>query len=330
MYSLLYEERSVIRLMLEDVVKNNFDSVRFWCFDHGNTSKLKDSLQYTLNIISELKLKAIPVLSDQWGFIKNYNMDLDWYKNGYRSDFMPFAIDMVKEFKNRNEIILWELINEPACDSYEIFHKFVEDSTSELKNVNENHLLSLGTIGGIGNKFGGPFSRFSLKKFERLYSIKSLDTVSLHDYSYDSTILDRLDILFRFGGKNFGFLGSLNNFFTFLPSKIDEYYITKLKKARLGGINVRRIWKNYNFKQIDSAKKLEKPVYIGEAGYKKILNNRPEVIKIEADNLFRHDISGILLWSFESNGKSIDGHGYGFGNEDNLGETVKNIKDQIL
>ncbi len=328
MYSLLYEEQIISVQMLEDVCANNFDSVRFWCFDSGDRNEIKRKLKFILDKCAELNLKAIPVLSDQWGFIKNYNMDVEWYKNGYKNDFMSYASEMISEFKERKEIILWELINEPICSDFEIFYKFVQDSTKQLKTVNENQLITLGTIGGIGNKFGNPFSRFSLKNFEKLYSIKTLDAVSLHDYSYDSTVLERMDILFRFGGKHYKILERINNFISFIPSKLDEYFLNR-SKIRIGGFNLRRLWKRYNTKQIEISKKLEKPVYVGEAGYKRKLTNRRRVIELEALELFRKDISGVMLWSFESNGKSVDGHGYGFDGADGISEVVKSIRNSV-
>ncbi|MBK8549865.1 MAG: hypothetical protein IPL53_01940 [Ignavibacteria bacterium] len=41
------------------------------------------------------------------------------------------------------------------------------------------------------------------------------------------------------------------------------------------------------------------------------------------ERYFKEGVSGILLWSFESQGKSLDGHDYGFGAGDDFGQIIK-------
>lgn len=75
---------------------------------------------------------------------------------------------------------------------------------------------------------------------------------------------------------------------------------------------------------LSSAKKLNKPVYIGEVGFKKSLKEmRKIILNKELKEYFAAGISGVLLWSFESQGKSMDGHDYGFNKNDGFGEVVK-------
>ncbi|MBK8549864.1 MAG: cellulase family glycosylhydrolase [Ignavibacteria bacterium] len=108
---------------------------------------------------------------------------------------------MVSSFKYREEILLWELINEPSTDSFEDIYNFSKTASEFIKSKDPNHLISIGTIGGIGDKFGNFFSRFNINNFEKLYSINTLDAVSIHDYSFSSTLFERLDIYHRLKDK---------------------------------------------------------------------------------------------------------------------------------
>ena len=92
-------------------------------------------------------------------------------------------------------------------------------------------------------------------------------------------------------------------------------------------LTVRKIWKHFNAKNISAAKKLNKPVYVGETGFKKSLKEfRKIILKNELERYFKSGISGVLLWSFESQGRSLDGHDYGFGVEDGFGEIIKRME----
>ena len=74
-------------------------------------------------------------------------------------------------------------------------------------------------------------------------------------------------------------------------------------------------------------KKLNKPVYIGEIGFKKNMGGyRKIIIEREYKKYFKSGVSGILLWSFEAEDRSKDGHDYGFDESDDFKETIKEIK----
>ncbi|MBK7253732.1 MAG: hypothetical protein IPI04_07375 [Ignavibacteria bacterium] len=53
---------------------------------------------------------------------------------------------------------------------------------------------------------------------------------------------------------------------------------------------------------------------------------RKLILEQELKRYFNEGIAGVLLWSFESQGKSVDGHDYGFGVDDGFGEVVKKLK----
>ncbi|MDQ3021102.1 MAG: cellulase family glycosylhydrolase [Bacteroidota bacterium] len=324
MYELAHVDSATTELMIEDAAREGFKVIRFWAFEPTSKNKLKE----ICDIVNEYKIKIIPVLADTWGFLQNYRIEGDWYREGYKKNYIKYVSDIVGSFKEQPEILLWELINEPSTESFEDIYNFTKDASEKIKSIDSNHLLSLGTIGGIGDKFGGFFSRFNSGNFETLYSIKSLDTVSIHDYSFSSTVFERLDIFQRLKGnyKSSELYKSIADAVNFFPGLIDNATLKKFDKTYDFPLTIRKIWKTYNSKNISIAKRLKKTVYIGEIGFKKNLNEfRKIVLENELKRYFKEGVSGILLWSFESQGRSLDGHDYGFGIEDGFGETIKNI-----
>lgn len=325
MYELANVESSVAELMIREANDAGFSVIRFWAFEPLDKSKLK----VILDISKEFNLKLIPVLADTWGYLQNYKIDDEWYRTGYKKNYLNYVTDIVSNFKDRNEIMLWELINEPMNNSFTEMYNFAEDASKTIKQADPNHLISIGTIGGIGDKFGDQFSRFNVANFEKLYSIKTLDAISIHDYSFNSTIFERLDILFRLKGKanSADFFRKIDAMINSIPQSIDKFTLDKFKRTYDFPLSLRYVWNSYNKKNIQIAKKLNKPIYIGEVGFKKSMKEyRNLFLKQELKKYFTEGIAGVLLWSFESQGRSVDGHDYGFGVDDGFGEVVKKFK----
>lgn len=311
MYELAFVDDETSDLMLRDAKEYGFGTVRFWCFHTVSIKKV----EHVISCAKKYSLKLIPVLADRWSYNQKFSINSEWYINGYKEIYLPHVLSLLRHFKNSEEIIVWELINEPETEKFEYLYNFCLDATKKIKEVNKNHFISIGTIGGIGDKFGSQFSRFNSTLFEKLYSIKGLDIVSIHDYSYDSTLFDRLEIHFYFKGKPgiAKFFNVLNKPFVWIRSLWDYFCLQSFNKIISNPISVRWLWR-YNIKKnIESAKSLNKQVYIGEIGYKSYNGNfRKELIKYDRIRYFNEGVSGYLLWSFEAQGKSKDGHGYGF------------------
>ena len=325
MYELANVDSQTTELMIRDAFVEGFSVIRFWAFEPMEKKKLKE----ICNIVKSYNIKIIPVLADTHGFLQNYKIDAAWYKNVYKKNYLKYIADITVTFKDSDEILLWELINEPVTDSFSDIYYFSKNASELIRSSDPNHLISIGTIGGIGDKFGDFFSRFNPHNFKELYSIKTLDAVSIHDYSFNSTILERLDILLRLKGKSKSsdVLNKAERLLNALPEAIDKLTVSRSGKTYDFPITVRSIWKHFNAKNISAAKQLNKPVYVGETGFKKSLKDfRMIILKNELERYFKSGISGVLLWSFESQGRSLDGHDYGFGIEDGFGEIIKRMK----
>lgn len=324
MYELANVDRSTASLMIKDAYEEGFKVIRFWAFEPMKKENLLDICDF----VKDYDMKIIPVLADPSGYLQSYKVDYNWYKEDYKKNYIPYLSDIADSFKDRDEILLWELINEPMTNSFEDIYNFAKYTSEKIKTIDSNHLISIGTIGGIGDKFGGFFSRFNSDNFYKLYSLDTLDAVSIHDYSFNSTLLERLDILYRLKGsyKKSNMLNKLSSLINLIPDKIDSYTINKLNKTYDFPFTVRSLWKKFNSKNISTAKKLNKPIYIGEIGFKKNLGGKRKIIlETEIKKYFNEGISGILLWSFESQGKSRDGHDYGFDKNDGFKEVNESV-----
>ncbi|MBS1495036.1 MAG: cellulase family glycosylhydrolase [Bacteroidetes bacterium] len=314
MYELAGVDDSTTELMLRDAKAYGFDTVRFWCFYPTTDEKL----QFIINCAKKYELKLISVLADRWNYNQKFEINSDWFTGGYKKVYLPYILNLIEKFKKNEEILIWELINEPAAKKFDYIYNFVSDVTQKIKAVNTNHLISIGTIGGIGDKLGNHFSRFNSSLFEKLYSIKGLDIISIHDYSYDSTLLDRIEIHFYFKGKPHiaKIFNALNKPNVWIRSLWDYFCLENFNKIISSPLSVRWLWRHYIKKNIETANSLNKQIYIGEIGYKSYNGNfRKNLIKHDRIKYFNEGVSGYMLWSFEAQGKSIDGHGYGFGND---------------
>ena len=324
MYELALVDSSTTMMMIKDAFDEGFTVVRFWAYEPVTKEKLKE----ICDIVKEYNIKIIPVFADSWGSFQSYKIDGNFYREGYKVSYLKHVNNIVEYLKDRSEILIWELINEPATDSFDDIFNFAKQVSEEIKKKDSHHLISLGTIGGIGDKFGGAFSRFKISNYKNLYSIKSLDALSIHDYSFNSTLLERFDILLRFKGNIRGamLLENINKTINYIPQSIDKITLNNFDRTFDFPLTVRSIWKKYIKENIKIAKDLNKPIYIGEAGFKRNMEDlRKKVLKIELKKYFNDGISGVLLWSFETQGRSNDGHDYGFGIEDGFGKVADTI-----
>ena len=330
-YELANVPSGITAKIIGDAYTAGFTVLRFWLFQNRETGELIKKMHEICDTAGEKNIKLIVSLSDKWGYLQNYKIDEAWYKGGYKNEYLTYVKEVTSALKERNEIMLWELINEPETDSFIPFFSFAEHVSGEIRSVNPNHLLSTGTVGGIGDKFGSWFSVFKKVNFEKLYSIKTLDAVSIHDYSYDSGIFERLDVLYRFKGnsKRAKFFGSIAQVTNKPFEDLDRRFLEKNRLIRIP-LTMRRVWNNYIKKDMNIALSAGKPLYIGEVGFKSGINrNRARILDIDIAEKFSLGVSGYVLWSFQAQGWSNDGHNYGFGLGEGFEEVVKKWNESL-
>jgi endo-1,4-beta-mannosidase len=324
-YELANVNSEIAQKIVDDSAEMGFKVLRFWLFKNRETAELINRLNEICDMVNPYGIKLIVSLSDKWGYLQNYKIDDEWYTNGYKDEYLQYVRDLTGAFNARDEIMLWELINEPESGSFAAFYDFVKHTSAEMRSVNQNHLLSLGTVGGVGDKFGNYFSVFKKSNFRNLYSLPSLDAVSIHDYSYDSGIFERLDMLHRFRGneKKAKLYGKISDAVNIPFDKIDGYSLRKNRFVHIP-FTLRWLWNIYNKRDIKFAREIKKPVYVGEVGFKAgSARERKRLLELDIEEKFSMGVGGYMLWSFQAQGWNKDGHGYGFSMEDGFGDIIK-------
>ena len=158
--------------------------VRSWtAFDH------------TLAVASARGVKVVVTLANQWGDCEasGYRNEA-WYKSGYKklepggtTSYLAFVRQVVKRYKQNPTILAWQLVNEaevkPARDgpcsakAAKVLKAFAKDMSSEIKSIDKNHLVSLGTLGG--GQCGAQGA-----EYQDVMSVRTLDLCEFHDYDY--------------------------------------------------------------------------------------------------------------------------------------------------
>ncbi|MBI2542824.1 MAG: cellulase family glycosylhydrolase [Candidatus Aenigmarchaeota archaeon] len=110
----------------------------------------------------------------------------EWFSNGYKSEFKPYVRNIASSLKDRNEILAWEIMNEPHCKGDEscvdAFKNFVDDISRTIKENDANHLVSIGTMGL--NHVG---ERIDNNEYKNIHSLPNVDLVSGHYSGNDET-----------------------------------------------------------------------------------------------------------------------------------------------
>ena len=141
-----------------------------------------------------------------------------------------------------------------------------------------------------------------------------------------------MDTLYRFRGKHYAarLFQLINDYITFIPLLLKRFSLKKYGKSITFPLTLKWIWRKFIDKNILIAKELNKPFYLGEIGYKNNLKlDRKKIIEAEIEQYFKKGIDGYLLWSFESQGWSKDGHNYGFSKKDGFKDIITNENKRL-
>ena len=121
---------------------------------------------------------------------------ISWYRSGYRTEVPPGLLssyqewvrELVTRYRNRTEILAWQLVNEPAvvaadgsCDetkAVRVLRKFVDDVGGMIKRIDPNHLVTLGA-GRVGCGLEGP----DRAHYQQVFASPSIDLCEYHDYN---------------------------------------------------------------------------------------------------------------------------------------------------
>lgn len=109
----------------------------------------------------------------------------EWYKTGYKAEYLPHVTRLTRRFRNSPAIAMWEIINEPADADVHTLKHFLDTVAHVIKTNDPYHLVESGTFaqwayGGIDN-------------YRLLHSGKDIDVANIHDYDYDYNQSDMIE-----------------------------------------------------------------------------------------------------------------------------------------
>jgi hypothetical protein len=171
--------------------------VRFWAFQ-GYTAGGTDwrALDRVMRLAKQHDLLLIPVLENQWADCTlGAPRDAGWYAGRYRQpdggyllSYEEYVRRVVSRYRDEPTILAWMLMNEAEAkrpdgtSDPDALYGFADQMSRLVKEIDPNHLVSLGVIGGGQPGTAGP-------SFERLHALSTLDLVTAHDYKADEVPL---------------------------------------------------------------------------------------------------------------------------------------------
>ncbi|MDO8657035.1 MAG: cellulase family glycosylhydrolase, partial [Nanoarchaeota archaeon] len=205
---------------------NGVNAMRFWAFQsYTNGGTNFSSFDRVIQYANQYNIKLIPTLENHWkdctqGDIAGEEKSSAWYATGYTQPYGNYALSyrqyvraIVTRYQNEPAILMWQLMNEAESQDADALYNFTADMSGLIKSIDQNHLVSLGTLGtgqaGTANEH-----------FVRLHSLNTIDVVEAHDYNRETQAWPS-------GGSN-----SINRAFTVAQSLNKPFFIGE------AGINV--------------------------------------------------------------------------------------------
>lgn len=135
-----------------------------------NKEQIGDRLEALLEIISQPpfnnQVYLLPALTDFYGYghvpfkiggdvAAGYYqqhpghiiLTKDFFVDGYKNNYLPFARYIVSRFKNEANIFAWEIMNEGKVDNEpDLFIDFNHDVARTIKSIDSNHMVTTGMI----------------------------------------------------------------------------------------------------------------------------------------------------------------------------------------
>ncbi|ATB28678.1 cellulase family glycosylhydrolase [Melittangium boletus] len=100
-----------------------------------------------------------------------------WYSSGYKTNYLPWVREIATRFKGSAAVGMWEVINEPGDTDNTTLKAFFNDVSTNIKQVDPNHLVSSGSW--------APWAYGGESGFKLIHDVPHIDVGSLHEYDYD-------------------------------------------------------------------------------------------------------------------------------------------------
>ena len=103
-----------------------------------------------------------------------------WFDVHYKEEDLPHIRAVVPRFRDRPEILMWELMNEPGCAEgdepkrcQQHIYNWASAVSAEIKALDPHHLVSIGTLSAEG-------TRYHRSNYEDMHELPTVDVISLH------------------------------------------------------------------------------------------------------------------------------------------------------
>jgi mannan endo-1,4-beta-mannosidase len=134
-----------------------------------------DRVERLLDLGRRYDMRFVLTLQDFYGQESG-----QWFREYYPYRDLPHIRGIVSRFADRPEVLMWELMNEPTCpskdsgqDCWDALYQWAAETSQEIKRLDSNHLVSVGT-----QRAG--FCAGGFPAFLRVHALDTIDVVSLH------------------------------------------------------------------------------------------------------------------------------------------------------
>lgn len=165
--------------------QNHVNAVRFWAFQsfsHDNFA----AIDRVVNAAKRHNVKLIPTLENHWeDCTQDGKKTAGWYSNpdavygSYALTYRQFIQRIVERYKYETTILMWQLMNEAESGDAAALYSFARDTSAVIKNIDQNHLVSFGTL---GTDQAGTNDQHYID----LHSLPTIDVVEAHDYNRET------------------------------------------------------------------------------------------------------------------------------------------------
>ncbi len=105
-----------------------------------------------------------------------------WFDVHYKEEDLPHIRAVVPRFRDRPEILMWELMNEPGCAEgdepkrcQQHIYNWASAVSAEIKALDPHHLVSIGALSAEG-------TRYHRSNYEDMHELPTVDVISLHRF----------------------------------------------------------------------------------------------------------------------------------------------------
>ena len=159
-------EEIVAYLAREGVV-----TIRLWLLSNYDMNRV----ERLLDLGRQYDMRFVVTLVDYY-----FHKDVSWFKGEGRSEYLEHARSVVARFRDRPEIIIWELMNEPGCgpeggsqSCLDTLYKWVAVASAEIKALDPDRPISIGTM-------RAGWSEAEKHNYYRMHALDTIDVVSVH------------------------------------------------------------------------------------------------------------------------------------------------------